>query len=258
MNATKFFENSRFDIRAEGWGEVELQDVIKLLDNVISTFYGYLDESSLPVRNVNIINAKESGDVEGPEIRRRGDFDQVYLDVSGRYWSQYVYQFSHELCHHVIDIDYSPEDDHYGWLEESICEMASLFIMLKMESSWSGGEAPYQNWEGYAAVLGNYARTIAEQSIVLYEPFHLWLTRNTSYLSAGRYDRRKNRIIALQMMPLFIQTPELWKAVQFFKFADAGSHRTISEFLEDWKSFLPYSLQVPFGGFISLFTTGQK
>ena len=56
---------------------------------------------------------------------------QVRLNARDRYWSQYVYQFSHELCHVMTNFDAHKEHKH-RWFEESLCALASLFVLHRL------------------------------------------------------------------------------------------------------------------------------
>ena len=60
---------------------------------------------------------------------------QVFLSATDTYWSQYVYQFSHELCHILTHFDSYKKHKH-KWFEESLCELASLHVLRSLAKVW--------------------------------------------------------------------------------------------------------------------------
>ncbi len=64
---------------------------------------------------------------------------KIYLSVHDTYWSQYVYQFAHELCHVLTRFDRFKGHKH-KWFEETLCELASLFALHRLAERWV--EAP--------------------------------------------------------------------------------------------------------------------
>ena len=60
---------------------------------------------------------------------------QVFLSATDTYWSQYVYQFSHELCHILTHFDSYKKHKH-KWFEESLCELASLHVLRSLAEDW--------------------------------------------------------------------------------------------------------------------------
>ncbi|MFZ9847126.1 MAG: hypothetical protein ACO3EE_03105 [Flavobacteriales bacterium] len=45
--------------------------------------------------------------------------------------SAIIYQFSHEYCHYLIDSAIKNYEGRFIWLEESLCELASYFVLEK-------------------------------------------------------------------------------------------------------------------------------
>lgn len=57
--------------------------------------------------------------------------------VDLRYWSQFIYQFSHELTHYVIRQHRHKGDGKIKWFEETVCEAMSLYILWQSSEKWS-------------------------------------------------------------------------------------------------------------------------
>ena len=53
----------------------------------------------------------------------------IKLSAQGDFWCQWVYQFAHEYCHHLVDGDLSGETAGLMWLEESFCHVSSMLCL---------------------------------------------------------------------------------------------------------------------------------
>jgi hypothetical protein len=170
----------------------------------------------------------------------------IYLNVEGNLWCKYSYQFSHELCHYIIDTDFPPKNDRFGWLEETLCELASLFTLNKMSITWQANP-PYPNWRDYSICLKEYVDEIMsrpENNITI--SFSTWLTNNLPELYNNRYKRTENTIIAIHLLPTFIRTPDLWKIIHFIKNIGITDNTNLEEYFLEWKKYIPNNLYSSF------------
>ena len=55
---------------------------------------------------------------------------------STSYWAQTVYQLSHEICHYAIRQGKANKDYTLSWLEETICEAMSLYMLQYSAEEW--------------------------------------------------------------------------------------------------------------------------
>lgn len=132
----------------------------------------------------------------------------IYLACEPNAWAQAAYQFSHELCHFSI-----PEKvcSQLRWLEETICETASLYVLPKMTLLWKSLNIKYTVQGGgiYWDSFERYASNTSSKVI----PFDMKDISELSVLEKNCYLREKNRYIALKLLPIFIEYPDLWSAV---------------------------------------------
>lgn len=132
----------------------------------------------------------------------------IFLTCRSSSWSQGAYQFAHELCHYSIPGEVSPP---FRWLEESICQMASLFYLYELTSLWKKVDIPFRTADGqlYADCFTEYADEDAKEctSCDPRDPATL------ASLEADCYQREKNSYIANQLLPIFKSCPDMWKAV---------------------------------------------
>lgn len=244
MNQLQFDIHKSFFLHTEGWRQAQPQDITKLLDNVVTTFYANLDLGQITEKPVYIINSKNKiPPTDSPEIIKLDKFNLIYLNTSDRLWSQYSYQFAHELCHHVVDSDFYTTNDKFGGFEEALCELASIFCINKMSQTWRINP-PYPNWMDYSKSLADYIAEIIEKSEnKISKPFKNWLTENLDELYKNRYKRTENRIVALQLFQLFKHRPELWKTIQYLKFIKVTNEMTFDNFINAWTELVPDKLK---------------
>ena len=138
---------------------------------------------------------------------------KIYLATKENYWCQWIYQFAHEYCHHLIDGKMNPNFKGLFWFEETICELASIFHLNRM------GEYCFQS-----PILTHYAQSVA---------FYLsdLLTKNNNLVKSFRltklqpwkeqlqekvYHRDLYNAIAVVMFPYFEENPHLWKIIRNF------------------------------------------
>ena len=204
-------------------------DVAAVLDSVVRLFSMYFNDVRQHPLTVKCNYPKR----ESPETVY--EINTIYLNISpftsdgypGCYWSQFIYQFSHEFCHYM---NWGHVVQSMRWFEETLCELASHFFLIKSAEQWVHN-APYPNWNSYSGKLLAYELNSRNEV----EPFDISDLLNPSSkiiysLKENEYQRSKNRYIALKLLPLFEQNPALWKIVPFLP--DLDDNRT---FLENLK-----------------------
>lgn len=216
----------------DGWN-ARLDDVRRVLDSAVAELWKHVGEQRQPSRV--IVYPKG-----GPEIlHQRGPLDEIVvrLDTGGTYWSQYVYQFSHEYCHLLAD--YRPSNHGNEWIEEALCETASLFVLRAMGITWNNNP-PYENWRGYAGSLTAYANNYIESHSLEDETLAQWYARHAEDLRSSRDRRDLNRVVGVTLLPLFEENPIYWNALASMH---ADEHLTEStslvSFLRTWRQHCP-------------------
>jgi hypothetical protein len=247
MNEITFARHINFKLLTNGWGIGRPLDIATLLDSVILDFYADLDQPKIATKSVIVANSNiRTPQRNTPEIIKLDDFDTIFLNTQDRLWSQYAYQFAHELCHHVIDSDFFGKLDQFGWLEESFCELASIYTIDKMSTTWLV-RPPYQNWRDYAHSLKSYVDEILSKGENrIKKPLSEWLNDNLPELTKDRYKRTENRIVAIHLFNLFKDNPILWQTIQHIKMVKVTEKMDLKEFICLWKSTLPGNLKSKF------------
>lgn len=81
---------------------------------------------------------------------------QVCMD-SYQYWSQFIFQLSHEIMHYAIRQRKKDKRAEVKWLEETICEAASIYIVNNSANNWRKCSLSTINHTYYRS-LKKYAR----------------------------------------------------------------------------------------------------
>lgn len=174
----------------------------------------------------------------------------IGIEARDRRCAQMAYQFAHEFCHALATHSddwrrkWREEGKPNHWLEESLCETASLFTLRAMGRSWQTA-APDRAWAYYAAEFSNYARESgAEQGrIPGGVSFPSWFRRNEPAMRRNPALREKNAVVAAQLLPLFEGDPRGWEAVTFMNLGEHDRTMSLPRFLAEWQLNCPPRLQ---------------
>lgn len=181
----------------------------------------------------------------GPDGRIR-----IGVTTRGTYWSQLAFQFAHEFGHalagHSGDWrECQPRQRARGanfWLEETLCETASLFALRAMAREWET-RPPYPNWKSYAPSLAGYAeQRLGEARRTLPEGDDLaaWLRRHEPEMRRDPARRELNLAVAARLLPLFERDPRGWEAVtRLNRGPDPGPAARLGPRLAAWREACP-------------------
>ncbi len=159
---------------------------------------------------------------------------RVRLDTRGTFWAQMTYQFSHELCHILCDYKENPNPNK--WFEETLCEMASLFVLRRSAETWKT-RPPYPHWKDYSEALRKYAEERIEPArLPAGKTLAAWHRENAAELAKNATDRARNTTAATEILPLFEKAPERWESVGALNAGTFDASTTFPQFLEAWHS----------------------
>jgi hypothetical protein len=163
---------------------------------------------------------------------------RVKLTTRGLYWSQYAYQFGHELGH--ILCNYREAENPQLWFEESLCETASIFVLRKMADTWQANP-PYPNWKSFANSLDNYADEHLSNTAKYEEKtFAEWYRNHRIELEKSGTNRALNQIVAVRvLLPLLQNDPRHWEALSYLNQWDVNQRPSLTEYLKDWHQRVP-------------------
>lgn len=220
-------------IRVEpgGWGDVSTGDIAAVLQ---STAHALTADAALrqPI-DVIVVHGDE------PETAFERNEDGAFvvtLAVEGAYWSQLAYQFSHELCH-VLSLNERRIETATDWFEESVCEAVSLVTLRRMARQWAGSEDP--SWRSFAPEHARYVeRVIARRARLRSrrQSLRSWYVCRIAELSANRYDRDNNGVIANALMPIIERDGRAIAAITSLNRSAVRADRSIADLVTAWRT----------------------
>lgn len=169
----------------------------------------------------------------------------IFLNVKDNYWCQWVYQFAHEYCHHLINGSHSGDWSGLLWFEETICELSSLYNLRRMI-----GFCIKNGLHHYAPSVLVYLNNLLTKNKDSYclSVGGGWYKLYKKSLQEEQYKRELYNAIAVLMYPLFIDNPHLWKLIlnigdihswasldDLFKHLEANADGSYSESLASLK-----------------------
>lgn len=157
--------------------------------------------------------------VNDPETRDWGEYHLILLNTQNNCWCQWLYQFAHEYCHHLINGPMVLSFEGQIWFEEMICEVSSLYNLISLAQKWAKSSCPDIE-HNYASNLRTYVENEIskplktqlngqhpqdrEQDLYIYDHKKHQMTYNRelyTYLGASSF------------LPQVIQNPQLWRII---------------------------------------------
>lgn len=129
----------------------------------------------------------------------------IFLSSKAAFYQKHVFQYSHELCHFIISRPVLPE---FQWLEETLCQLMSWVVMLRL----------HEHRESYPYQLSMYEQNpqyvetdMSEAASMCGDKPSAFLSAHLPELEQNCCDRPVNSAIAMALLPVFTQYPELWQ-----------------------------------------------
>ena len=151
-----------------------------------------------------------------PMCCREGDCHHIYLRCESNFWCQWMFQFAHEYCHHLIDGELTGDISGLIWFEECVCELSSMYHLRNLALYFA--TSSQEHLLRYAPSVHNYLGGLMDVEMELVSEtthpgiLHRWGT----LLQEPKYHRLHYRAIAARMFPLFVENPHLWKIILHF------------------------------------------
>jgi hypothetical protein len=225
-------------VQANGFGTASSEDVMVLLQSAAIEIWRHCPRTQL-----GGIDIYRRADHPQTDLKRTpGGRIAIGLAAQDTHWAQYSFQFAHEFCHTLANfsdrsqrlVRYPPQPNY--WLEESLCETASLFTLRAMSRSWQTAP-PYPAWRDYAPWLNYYAQmrlTLPEHQLPAGKSFLDWFHEHQSALRQNAAIWDWNTIIAIHLLPNFEAEPRGWEAVTFLNRGSRDANESLAEHLAGW------------------------
>lgn len=158
----------------------------------------------------------------------------MQLDTGDYYYSQIIYQFAHELAH--IRADFQPVKHENKWLEETLCETASLFALRQLAIRWEK-DAPNKALKSYRKHLTPYAqRVIESRKPLTAKTSPRFYQKHRATLRKSATERALNGAFANIILPLLEKEPIHWQSLAHFPRKKGAS---LAEHFKTWRQNAP-------------------
>ena len=198
----------KIKIVGKEWGKAGKADLLKVVKSAGNAIWKHCPDAKIPP--IQLGNSKKSP-ISLYARAKNGDL-QVKLTSKHLYWAQHSYQFAHEVVHCLCR--FKNADKTNLWFEESICETGSLFALRAMSKEWQT-KPPYPNWKNYSKALFNYAENLLtnpERQLPQGKTLKEWYQEHKEQLSKNGTDRKKNAVVARELLFMLEKEPEQWGA----------------------------------------------
>lgn len=183
-----------------------------------------------------------------PMCSNGGDMRIIFLAVKDNCWCQWMYQFAHEYCHHLINGAMNGGLTGLQWFEETLCELASLFCLSKSQNPqlWSQLGCPR-----YALSVQTYIDSLVHATFPLRQDYYSWnnvdnplgirpwlgILGETSTPGKEKYQRNLYSAVASLLLPPFLRMPRLWHIIAHI--GDSARWQSLEELLSHLESEMP-------------------
>lgn len=213
------------------WSPNATHDLILTVYEIMSAFVG--SDLALPLI---VENDFHRGSPLAHYKKQNGCYKISLSTPSGDYWCQVALQLSHELSHLYCNFSLVRNHKH-KWLEESLCEVASITTLYKLHDLWDESRMYVHN-PNYAVHIHEYVEARVSAVSPRFnskEEFSAWLIQNIDTLEACPINRELNNVIALYLYDNFFKgTPSLWRAVTHLNRWNCAEDQSTNEFLNNW------------------------
>jgi hypothetical protein len=234
-------------VQAKAFGNVSPDDIAVILRSAASELFRFCPHTHLD--GIDVYYRSDHPEIDSK--RTPGGRIAMALSARDTHWAQYSFQFAHEFCHALANYANSSEQtiadtpNSNLWLEESLCETASLFSLQAMSRSWEISP-PSPALRGYAPWLADYVRqrlALPGYRLPARTSFSLWFRQHQPGLRKDPGHRDWNTIIARQLLPIFEAEPAGWEAVTFLNRGPSKGDLSLSEHFAQWRANCPDRLR---------------
>jgi hypothetical protein len=234
-------------VQAAGFGTADPEDIKLLLQCTALEIWRYC-----PRTHLNGIDVYHRADHPQTNFQRAPDGRiAIGLAAQDTHWAQYSFQFAHEFCHTLANFGNNrrPSESYLSranyWLEESLCETASLFTLRAMSRSWQTNP-PAAGWRDYAPSFNEYATqriALLEHQLPVGKQFVAWFREHEPAMRIKFDFWDWNTVVAVQLLPLFEAEPHGWEAVTFLNQGRPSTKDSLARHLDEWRSQCPEDLR---------------
>lgn len=216
-----------------GFGNFESSIIYKLLKSVDINFSNCLNTVPFSTCDCYIIHTDTN-----PMCCDMNNSHKILLSAKDNYWCQWIYQFSHEYCHHLINGRLNGNITGLKWFEEMICELSSMYNLYLVYKSYFHSNEPIEN--RYAHSVQDYLHDLLKNCHTYYRGY---IQDSSIFLNQPVYHRDCYNVIAGAMLHLFVEYPSLWNVILYL--GDTCQWNSLHEFFDYLYSKMSYNFSKP-------------
>lgn len=229
-NYTQIYKNVYLDSSNPQWGSANM-DIIKQILICIINEFELLGFDQNKMSQLFITHSLLGKDY--PMCCRVGESHMIFLHTKDNYWCQYIYQFAHEFCHHIIAGPLDGELETSFWFEESICELASCYILAMLSLRFHLLENANHPFREYSRLIQEYLSNHLSNIPGIDVNLNQWIKSNLLHLQEAKHHRDLYAILAKHLFPVFIKHPTLWKLLPYLKRVDEKEYTDFKHWIKD-------------------------
>ena len=221
------------------WDNVPLAKVMLVLNTCVDFFKAHISSENFNTKKVYVQNHR---DIDDPFVHSKlfklTPENWIYISVEGENWIDYLHQFAHEYCHHLIESPFENENDKFGWIEEVFCEVARLHVIKHTLDTWKNINA-YPEFTRDTPLLEDYlTRKLSKERAKINTPLNQWINKHLEDLFLERYFRDKNELVAVNIASLFFENPTLWNCIPLIKTIEVTDSMELKDFFNEWEKLI--------------------
>lgn len=159
---------------------------------------------------------------DNPQCCKIPDGHLIFLSTQGDEWWRWVFQFSHEYCHSLINGASTGDITGLIWFEETVCHLASVYQLNNLIALCETSPNPHLKCHREVACLCLSANFGEPQ-----DNCREYLLSLADLLAQSEYQRAIYSNLAVTMLPLFVENRNLWKII--LHFGDMRQWKSLSD-----------------------------
>lgn len=199
--------SSYITIEHNGFGDADFSIIGPILSSIEEEMMALINKQPYSFKNIYIRKGSNN-----PRIYNQNGLHVIELTTTHNYWCQWIYQFAHEYCHHLIDGNLSGDLCGLIWFEEVLCETCSIYCLISIERRW---EFMFPGYASYRECIRSYIYDLLINDIKIEYPI---LESNAYIRTPLGFDYNRDLYLSLACriwLPLLLEKPSLWKVLNY-------------------------------------------
>ena len=244
------YKNTQLSVSDDNWGSTNWNELNISLEAALCYYKSLMTfNSDTPIFILRSEDQLPSFSHPLTEILK--DRTNIYLAAENNQQSRFLYQWTHEIIHYALNREFRPDRDKFAWFIESICEMSSIYYMVNYDLTGEcGRDVDSRYWR-----LAHIKYGINQIKKVDYNEndqfLSIYINEKLTELEENRELRDINRVIAVNMLPHFMENPNLWSFIPLLSNIPYTESMSFRDYIEAWMNLIPDNKKEEFQTFVN-------